>query len=127
MSGQLIAYLFGGGLFGTFFILAILAVIVDHIKIPKYSYEKVTRAYERLQRKGGGIQWRTTLRALIGFNIIAWIFLRGGVPFNAFVFALVCINALLVGRAITEYEELRLVVKRLKELEAKENTPEEPA
>ena len=66
MNIQLASYLFVGGLFGSFLILALVNVIIDHVKIPKYSYEKVSRAYERLQRKGGGMEWRTTLMALIG-------------------------------------------------------------
>lgn len=124
MSALFASYLFVGGLCGAIFILAIVSVIIDHIRIPQYSYEKVFRAYERLKEKGGGPEWRTTLIALIGGNIILWIFFSKSVHFNVFVFVLVCMNAFLVGRAIAEYEELRLVVKRLKEFEARENAQE---
>ena len=44
-------------------------------------------------------------------NILMWIFLRENTHFNVFVFVLICMNAFFVGRAITEYEEVRLVVK----------------
>ena len=116
-----ILYIIIIGFFGLCLLAGIINMILDHRVIPNYSYERALRSYRKLQQKGG-VQWRTTLLALIGANIISWVTLYRSEPISAFIIALIFVNLLFVIRAANEFETLRLTTKRLKELETVEYT-----
>ena len=107
---------FLGGLGLVLMFVLVIRIIFAYRDIPAYLPEQVYEEYHKKVYRNGS-RWKNTLYVLIFVDIFCWWFLKD--HFSLVVVGmLIGLNILLVLDAIGDYQQVRLLTKRFRELEA---------